>query len=236
LTTLESLAEGATGRHSGEPASSRQAAPAGKPDDDGRAGSKVSEEVGESVRGAVLNEWLGSPSVLAWARVQPRLSHVDLRPYLFVSRDRKDYFSAVSALGHLATIVEQLLGPRLSVQALSHELKRLVVSEASQVFEAIRIRIVGEGSLETEPPGIAGLVLLVKTHPSLQQDLVGFLELLPADRLGPWVVKGWTGVITEVAVQERFDRLLKTWAMTTNENVALRTAADGVVRAQRANR
>ncbi len=54
---------------------------------------------------AVLSEWKSSDTVCDWARVQPALSGVDLRPYLFVTKDKKDYFGAVSVLGHLASVV-----------------------------------------------------------------------------------------------------------------------------------
>ena len=77
-----------------------------------------------------------------WAQVQPPLAAVDLRPYLFVAKDRKDYIGAASVLGHLATVVEQLLGPKILVQAMEADLKRLAPPEAAQVFEAVRGRII----------------------------------------------------------------------------------------------
>ncbi len=79
---------------------------------------------------SLVVEWLNSPSIVAWARVQPPLAEVDLRPYLFVTRDRKDYFGAATALGHLAVVVEKLLGPRLAVEALLSDLAGLSVQDA----------------------------------------------------------------------------------------------------------
>ena len=70
---------------------------------------------GESNQSVVLSEWLASPAIRTWARIKPELGGVDLRPYLFVTKDRKDYFGAASILGHLHAVVEQLLGPKLSV-------------------------------------------------------------------------------------------------------------------------
>jgi hypothetical protein len=54
---------------------------------------------------AVLAEWKAAEAIRAWARLTPSLAEVDLRPYLFVTKDRKDYFGAASVLGRLAAVV-----------------------------------------------------------------------------------------------------------------------------------
>lgn len=187
-------------------------------------------DVADSTGSALLHEWLSSPAIRGWASVQPSLAGVDLRPYLFVTKDRKDYFGGTSTLGHLATVVEQLFGPKLTVQAFGPDLKRLAAPEAAQVFEALRGRIVAGGVFDTEPAGIAGMAVLVKAHPNLQSDLVSFLEALPADQLGTWVVSGWEGVIAETAAQARLGRLLDTWSSGTTTMPFLKTAATAVVR------
>jgi hypothetical protein len=97
----------------------------------------------------ILAEWMSSQPILAWAKVDPPLANVDLRPYLFVTKDRKDYFGAGVALGHLAPIVEKLLGPKLAVQRLEPELKALAPPEAAQIFEALRAC----DTVDTLPPG-----------------------------------------------------------------------------------
>ena len=109
----------------------------------------------------LLVEWKSSETIRDWARVQPFLTGVDLRPYLFVTKDKKDYFGPVSVLGHLAAVVEKLFGGKMSVQAYEAELKQLVQPEADKVFEAVRTKIMGSGAFETMPPGVDGLVVLV---------------------------------------------------------------------------
>lgn len=92
-----------------------------------RDGFKASTKSGvvSGAESALLEEWLSSQAIVAWAAVQTPLGEEDLRPYLFVAKDRKDYFGAVSSLGHLATVVEQLLGSRFAVQSLKADLGRL---------------------------------------------------------------------------------------------------------------
>ena len=176
----------------------------------------------------LLSEWLSSPAIKAWASVQTPLGDEDLRPYLFIAKDRKDYFGAASALGHLTTVVEQLLGSKFAVQGMGDDLERLAPPEAAQVFEAVRGRIVGGDSFDTEPPGVAGLAVLVKAHPTLQQNLLDFLDALPRERLGPWVCSGWESAIKETEAILRFDRLLKDWAK--DGSIILKTAAEGILR------
>jgi hypothetical protein len=177
-----------------------------------------------AVESGVLSEWLSSQQVRDWAQVRPPLAEVDLRPYLFVTRDRKNYFGAASALGHLAPLVEQLLGPKLSVHAREAELRQLAVPEAARIFEALRGRIMGEDSFDKEPPGVAGLSVLVRAHPTLQTNLLDFLEALPRDRCGPWPVKGWEGAIKDAEAVARLDKLLEDWSSMLKPTM-LKTAA-----------
>jgi hypothetical protein len=157
------------------------------------------------------------------------LAGLDLRPYLFVAKDKKDYFGAASVLGRLAVVVERLMGPKMQVQAMLQQLKQLVPAEADQLFEAVRARVVGTGDFATEPPGVAGLQVLVKAHPGLQPALLDFLGSLPSDRVGVWVVKGWSDTLTTPESSTRFERLLETWkGQETNRLLA--AAAGGVLK------
>jgi hypothetical protein len=182
--------------------------------------------------GVLFVEWTSSQSILAWAKVEPSLANIDLRPYFFISKDKKDYFGPLSTLGHLSTVVERLLGPKLIVQRLEPELQRLVVSEATQVFEALRSRIMGGDEFETEPPGIAGITALVKAQPALQNTLLDFLESLPTDRCGAWVASGWQGAIVDQAALARLNRLLETWSKSA-KNAALKTTAASALKLPR---
>lgn len=211
---------------------SEQSADSGDTDDNA---SDSEREIQKKTESAQLREWLASSAVLAWAAVQPPLAAEDLRPYLFVTKDQKDYFGAASVLGHLASIADQLFGPRFTAQSLEPQLRQLAPPEAAQIFEIIRLRIVGGDAFGTEPPGVAGLMVLVRAQPSLQPNLVDFLEALPPERLGPWIVRGWEGIITSSEAQARFNRLLQRWAGETR-NSALSVAAKGTLRMPPARR
>lgn len=192
---------------------------------DARKGAKAIETATSASENAVLGEWKSSDTVRDWARVQPSLSGIDLRPYLFVTKDKKDYFGPVSVLGHLASVVEKLFGGKMMVQGYEAELKLLVQPEADKVFEAVRTKIMGTGAFETMPAGVDGLVVLVKAQPGLQSKLLDFLEALPSSKCGPWAVRGWQGVIKDAECVGRLTTLLTQWSKLTN-NPALKTASE----------
>jgi hypothetical protein len=208
-----------------ESATAKEAASAAKKSATDSKSGNIGDATAENAETGLATEWLSSPQIRSWARISPTLGTLDLRPYLFVTKDRKDYFGAASALGHLATVVEKLLGPKLAVQGLEGELRKLVALEAAQVFEALRGRIMSEGAFLTEPPGIPGMTVLVKAHPALQSNLVDFLEALPVSRCGSWPVSGWQGVITEASITTRLDNLVERWGTGNDASAALKSAA-----------
>jgi hypothetical protein len=174
-----------------------------------------------------ISEWLASPSIRAWAQIRPRLAGVDLRPYLFATKDRKDVLAPLTMLGQLQPLVEKLLGKKLALLPLEGDVKKLTAMQAGAVFEALRGRVIAASSLLTEPEGMAGLAFVVKNQPQLQSQLVSFLESLPADRVGAWVVRGWEGILREPEFLARFERLIAGWAANA-KNPGLKAAAKTV--------
>ncbi len=129
-------------------------------------------EVVKAAESAHLTEWTSSQAVRSWAKIEPAIGATDLRPYLFVAKDRKDYFGATTILGQLATVAEKLLGSKFVVQGFETEVRQLAVPEAAQVLDLVRARIVGGDTFDTEPAGAAGIAVLVKAHPALQGNLL----------------------------------------------------------------
>lgn len=198
-----------------------------KASDEKSTNSKSSESTKEKSipsEATLLAEWKASDAVSDWALLTPYLAEVDLRPYLFVTKDKKDYFGPVSVLGHLASVVDKLFGGKLVVQGFESELKQLAQPEADKVFEAVRSRIVSVGNFSDKPEGTDGLIVLVKAQPGLQGALLDFLESLPKDKCGSWVVGGWQGVVKDPEPKARLTALLEIWSKVTN-NQFLKVAA-----------
>lgn len=211
--------------------------------DNGTQGTEIKEKSSDekaletvvAIESAILAEWKASQSIVAWACVQPSLAEIDLRPYLFATKDKKDYFGPASALGNLAKVAEKLFGSKLSVQALESELKQLAQPEAEKLFEAVRTKIMSGDIFDTQPAGVDGMAVLVKAQPSLQGKLLDFLHALPSSRCGPWVVGGWQSALKDTDAITRYEKILDGWSKLTN-NQFLKLAAEGASKTRKGGR
>ena len=87
LAELEAaMAEGTRAKKKGKP----EKLAASKGGDETKAPTKFAAV--KTTGSALLGEWLSSPAIKSWAGVQTPLGDEDLRPYLFVAKDRRDYF------------------------------------------------------------------------------------------------------------------------------------------------
>lgn len=170
-----------------------------------------SEKIDEKLEKSAIDEWLKEANILTWARMSPSLASLDLRPYLFISQEKNAFSATLSLPVKLLTLVEQLRGPKIMVSAKTEEVSKLDQAEAEQVFDAIRSQIILEDSFLDKPIGIDGMVLLAQKIPFLQLRLLSFLENLPEQRLGTWVVGGWQDIFTDGVGKQRFLALQTKW-------------------------
>ena len=178
---------------------------------------------------ASLPEWPNLEWAKQWAAIDPPLTDHDLRPYVFITRDRRSVFGSVTSLGELDELVVKLQGSSLQVRQASAEVARLQQLEAEQVFDALQAGVRDAENLAEEPPGTRGLAEITRHHPLLQRSLLTFLRDLPVSKLGPWAVTGWERTFTEAGVKAEFDGLLGEWAQQ-DENKPLQVAAIGATK------
>lgn len=172
-------------------------------------------------------EWLKNDWAKTWAGIDPPLASVDLRPYVFVTRDKHSSLGGLAAASHLEGLVEKLMGPTMMVRGAMTEIAKLTGPEPEEVLEAIRGRILQEDSFTSKPKGIDGLVKLVEAHPALQRRLLEFLRELPVAKLGAWAASSWGTCFAEPAIAAEFQTILRSWAAQT-ENKVLQTTAQAV--------
>ncbi|VVT24540.1 Qat anti-phage system ATPase QatA [Rhizobium sp. EC-SD404] len=176
-----------------------------------------------------LPDWPNLEWAKQWAAIDPPLAENDLRPYVFVTRDRRSVFGAVTSLGELEELIVKLQGSSLQVKQAAAEVARLQTIEAEQVFDALRAKIRDAENLSQEPPGVKGLAEVARQHPFLQRPLLSFLQDLPVSKLGPWVVSGWVSVFSEVDVVSDMAVTLRGWA-EQEENRKLKAAAGAAMK------
>lgn len=192
------------------------------------AGSSGGAKTASTTKDAEVDEWLRAEWIREWAAIAPSLGSVDLRPYVFATRDKRSYLGGLAAASHLDSLVEQLQGGRMAAQKLAAEVAKLSGTEAEQVFDALQTTILGAPDLNKEPPPMHGLVVLVKAHPSLQRKVLDFLSALPVASIGPWAPTNFGTLQTQPEVAEPYRKLLEGWA-TQTENGKLKAAASGAL-------
>jgi hypothetical protein len=70
-------------------------------------------------------EWNKNEWAKGWAATDPPIADVDLRPYVFVTRDKRSSLGGLSAASHLEGLVEKLMGPPLMVRGATAEIAKL---------------------------------------------------------------------------------------------------------------
>lgn len=194
-----------------------------------KKGGKKVDKPSEEVTGApALPEWPNIEWAKLWAKIDPPLAEYDLRPYVFVTRDRRSVFGAVTSLGELDELLAKLSGPPIQVRQAEALVVRLPATEAEQLFDALRAKVTVVEDLSEQPPGAQGLAVICQHHEFLQPSLVTLLKSLPVPKLGPWVLTGWARALTTEAAERDFGALLSEWA-AQDENKPLHTAAKAVV-------
>lgn len=149
---------------------------------------------------------------LNWTKLKPSLANEDLRPYIFVARDKR-LLSPSPEVSPLAELVDSLTTTaQLAVRAREQQIKALNIADAAQVFAALRDLILRPGNLASEPAGFKGIMLLAKHHPEHQVALVTLVGGFDPKNIGFWIVPGWTDVLTEKNAKDQFSKLLTVWA------------------------
>lgn len=167
-----------------------------------------------------------------WATIEPSLKGVDLRPYVFVTRDKRGYLGGFAAPTHLQALAESLLGLPLSVRSKKPEVGQLSASDAEQLFDALRSQVLQTDDRKMLPNGVHGLVLVSEEHPILQRKLLTFIQELSATSVGPWAATSWGNCFKNEPLQTEWRNQLTDWS-EQSENTALRTVAKNALQMQK---
>jgi len=157
---------------------------------------------------AELLESIKDESIQAWARLEPPLQDIDLRPYVFISRDKRGYLAGSSGRSELEALVPPLLGDSMAVASITPAVQKLKPAEAEELFGMIEAQIMQRSAFDDRPHG---LVLLAKTFVSLQARLLQFLGHIPAANRKPWMMTGFENVFSQSDVLSEYEKQKPTW-------------------------
>ena len=173
-------------------------------------------------------KWLERDWLKGWLKLEPKLADEDLRPYVFVARDKRLLASAAGQ-GGLEALVSKLCGSRMEVRTAEQEVKALSAADAGIVFNGLRERVLSVGSFNTEPQGINGLAIVAKYHPHYQSELVALVGSFDPSNLGLWALKGWSESITDQQVRGKLIEVMRGWE-EQDDNTMLKSAAPNAIK------
>lgn len=177
------------------------------------------------------SKWHEREWMMRWREIKPSIADVDLRPYVFVARDRRVLTGGVMA-DSLDALKAKLCGSQLTIRAVENEVKDLPPGDAISIFNGLREHVLTASEIKVTPPGMDGMLILAKYHPALQAELVSMAGSLDVKKLGPWVVKGWGEAITEAQPKKDLQDAINRWAQQ-DENDILKKAATSALTAMR---
>lgn len=169
------------------------------------------------------SKWLEREWLKRWLAIKPVLSDTDLRPYIFVAREKRIVGQAREEHSNSA-LIEQLCGPKMTVRGLETTVSSLEPAAADEVFNGLREKIAQVPDFSTEPSGFQGMCIVAKHHPRHQASIFSLLSEVGSNRLGIWVVAGWSDIVSDPDAKESLRALLIKWA-TQDENGTLKRAA-----------
>lgn len=171
-------------------------------------------------------DWSKNDWATTWARLDPPLAGVDLRPYVFVTRDKRMVLGGASAATHLDHLAEKLMGPVMSIKAVLGEVGKLAAPSAEELFDIVRMRILAAGEFKKKPEGLEGLMELVAVHPTLERRLLEFLREIPIPKAGPWLGTRFDKAFKNADVVRDYEDLRAAWeAQTVNKPLATAAGA-----------
>jgi predicted KAP-like P-loop ATPase len=170
-----------------------------------------------------VKKWLGREWLTRWLKIEPSLAGVDLRPYVFVARDKR-ILSFGAAESDLDVLIQTLAASEMAARSVEPQVKAMTPPAAEQVFAALRERVMRHGSFADEPPGFLGLTLVAKHHPRHQSDILSLLGGIDHRQLGMWVTRGWNEIMTDAGAKDQLRALLSQWA-NQDDNATLKKAA-----------
>lgn len=150
-------------------------------------------------------ETTAQQQLMAWARLEPALSDVDLRPYVFVSRERAVSFQPLDDIPHaLVPVLEALTsGSRMAMQGQQPNIAALPDPLARLLFRELEKQAVRENTWRNESGPMKGMLYLVQQHAGLETDLINVFQAIPPRELGTWVASNLGLVQTAAGLQAR---------------------------------
>lgn len=157
------------------------------------------------------SEWQKDGWITSWAQIEPQLSNEDLRPYLFLTRDKKGAMPGFVGAAHLTEFMEILLGEQLAIQANREKLLKISQSDAEILARFITTKVSETGEFKLRPQGIMGLTFMIEHHHGARSIARQFLETLDPSQVGAWAGQLLATIASYPEETEKCEQLRERW-------------------------
>ena len=185
------------------------------------AEAEASEELTQEVVDWQKNEW-----ICGWASMEPSLTDVDLRPYVFVTRDKRGTIGGFTNSAHLEGIVERLMGGKLVARGAVAEVAKLLPQELDEVFGAVSDQVLATDDQKAEPKGVQGLMVLAERSPEMGRRLLDFAKSLDISKVGVWPV-AMISTLKDATLQIEAKEVVASWG-DRDDNAILKRGAKAI--------
>lgn len=145
-----------------------------------------------------------SKALAEWNAVLPDISEKDLRPYLFISREKNNWESSLLKSNEIIRKLLPILkdGNTMAIASIKNELLALSVEDRNYLFSTLSEEFRTADSYTSKPPAVLGLQELTKIFPELQPNMLILINSIPPKEIGTWAVSGWQQIFTEDNLQQ----------------------------------
>jgi hypothetical protein len=170
-----------------------------------------------------VSKWADREWLRRWVKMEPQLGADDLRPYAFVSRDKRLLASAAD-VGGIDGLVTKLMASGMALRMVETEVKSLSSPVAEVAFTALRERVIAAGTFVNKPQGFEGLQIIAKHHPQFQSELLSLVQNIDPTSLGIWIASGWNEIVTDATAITQWQTIRTGWAQQ-EDNLMLKKLA-----------
>lgn len=170
---------------------------------------------GDKIEG--IHESWNAPFVQDWLKLEPNLGELDLRPLLYLSRDKSILFTSGDEISPAGEgVLKAILLSKKLTQPLIDELKKLGETEAERILNKL-FRIIRESQYELEK--VQMTFHITAAYPTLGAKLTSFLFELPPTKISP--------VFLPFLRDETWaNELIKHWRDDVNTPTAVKSAIE----------
>ena len=203
--------------------------------------NKIVDEVSSSENGisAIIAEAEKMPDIIQgtvqlipvdkalrdWAILDPVFGSTDLRPYIFISKEKAISFDSGGLVPvHLQGIYDELKSNSdISLARGLKKLENVIDADRSFLFDKLLLDSRSVSDFRSVPAPVKGLLRIIMADSNFEVPFLTFLSSLPSAGLGPWCVSELSGLKNGTAIS-KFDQLLTQWS-AQDENKTLKNLA-----------